>query len=449
MTSATLYTKTAQVLPAETRRESKRRFVVRAVFFLFALMLVEGPLRKWALPGLSGPLVLLRDPFALALYAYCFANGLIWMRGLAGAWLALGWITAMLGLAQYMVNGYGFEGWMLGVRTYWLYMPLAFVVARAFEPEDVHRLLRWILIIAVPYSLLVATQYNAPPFAFVNQGVAKDTSAAVRVAEGIFRPFGLFTYTGPNVQYTTFTVAIFFAFYLSGLRVKYHKLFLAVTACAVGAMSVLTGSRGIYFIVGVTIFFTVGGLLAMRPGSHTFRRTIGIVGFVAFAGTLFVTVFPDMFTAMELRFERAARSESMSDRVLGVFTRWTDPLFTAPILGHGIGLGAPGVANYLGVSNLLFGEGDLQRNVNELGVLFGLVLIVMRWVTAIWLYLASLRLAGRGIVLALPLAGFAAVPLTVGQITHSPYLAFLPWVTLGMVACLMRHTQTRHLGYKK
>ena len=39
-------------------REAQRRFAVKWVFFIFILSLIEGPLRKWFLPGLAGPLTL-------------------------------------------------------------------------------------------------------------------------------------------------------------------------------------------------------------------------------------------------------------------------------------------------------------------------------------------------------------------------------------------------------
>src|SRR6056297_792902 len=107
------------------QREARRRLVVRAVFFIFLLSLLEAPLRKWFLPGLAGPLTLLRDPFVIALYAYCFISGMIWTRGIAQLWIGFAAVTAVLGAGQYVINGLGLAGWVLGMRTYWLYMPLA------------------------------------------------------------------------------------------------------------------------------------------------------------------------------------------------------------------------------------------------------------------------------------------------------------------------------------
>lgn len=429
---STMYTG-LNAVPAS--REAKRRFVVKMVFFIFILSLIEGPLRKWILPGLSGPLTLLRDPFVIALYAYCLVNGLMLKRGIAALWLGFALITSILGLAQYAVAGLPAWGWMLGVRTYWLYLPLAFVVAKTFTREDIHRFLKLSLWIAIPYAFLVAAQYNAPPFALINRGVGGDTEEAVGLSGGILRPFGLFTYTGPNVQFTAFMIAAFMAFYVGQVRIRRRWLFLLASGAAVGAMSVLTGSRSIYFLAAMIVGLTLFGMITTRPKSDTNQRyALGILGFVALAAGLYIFAFPDMLDAMAGRFDRAAQIEgSIWKRAFGILIAWTDPLFTAPVFGMGIGAGAPGVARMLGLPALIFGESDLQRNINELGQLFGIAMLILRFGTAVWILWLSLKLARKREVLALPLAGFTFFPLLMGQITHSPLSGFSVWLTIGLI----------------
>lgn len=426
---------------AASQAESRRRFVVRAVLFIYVLSLVEGPLRKWFLPGLAGPLTLLRDPFAIALYAYCATAGLIWTRGIAKLWLGFAAVTTLIGLGQYMDNGYGLTGWMLGVRTYWLYMPLAFVVAKTFRREDVHRFLRLNLWIAMPYALLVASQYNAPPSAFINVGVGGDDEGAVGLGDGILRPFGLFTYTGPNVQFTAAMIAMFVAFYIGRVPARGRALFLIASGAAVGTMSVLTGSRSIYFLAAMILGLTVAGLFLARPSGRTLGRVLGILGFAALAALLFVYAFPDMLVAMAGRFERAAQSEgSILSRAFGGLVDWVDPFFTGPFFGAGIGAGAPGVARFLSLPPLIYGESDLQRNVNELGFIAGMAMLLLRWGTAAWILTTAYRLARQGQAMALPVAGFAFLPLLMGHITHSPINAFLVWLVVGLVISLNSST---------
>jgi hypothetical protein len=342
-----------------------------------------------------------------------------------------------VGLGQYAVAGFGLHHWMLGVRTYWLYMPLAFVVAQTFRRDDIHAFLRLNMIIAIPYAFLVAQQYNAPPLAIINRGVGGDEDAVVGLGIDIVRPFGLFTYTGPNVQFTAAMIAMFVAFYVGAVKMRYRGLFLLASGAAVGAMSVLTGSRSIYFLTAMIISLTVFGLLLTRPSVHTFKRIVGVAGFVVLAGVIFVAVFPDMLDAMALRFERAEQSEgSIWNRAFGGLFAWVEPLFTAPYFGAGIGAGAPGVARFLGLPPLIYGESDLQRNVNELGLVLGIAMLALRFATAGWIVLLAFRLARRGETMALPLAGFVFFPMFLDQITHSPLNAFLVWLFLGFILCL-------------
>lgn len=428
--------------PVSVARERRRRFVVKAVFFIFILSLIEGPLRKWFLPGLASPLTIMRDPFVIALYAYCLAHGLMLRRGIAELWLGFAAITSIVGFAQYAAQDLPVYGWMLGVRTYWLYMPLAFVVAKTFTREDIHSFLKLCLWIAIPYAFLVAAQYNAPPNAFINLGVGADESGAVGLGDGILRPFGLFTYTGPNVQFTAFMIAAFIAFYVGDVPMRRRGLFLLASGAAVGAMSVLTGSRLIYFLAAGILFITLFGMTVARPSGRTLRRALGVIGFTLLAAALFLFAFPDMLAAMIERFERAAQSEGgIWNRIYYSGFTWLDALSDASYFGYAIGAGAPGVARMLDLPALFLGEADTQRNVRELGVFLGGVLLLLRWGTAAWVLSLAFRLALRKSILALPFAGFLSVPLTLGQLTNSPINAFLPWLSLGLIIALRNDLQ--------
>lgn len=428
-----------------SRFEMRRRLVVRWVWFIYILMLIEGPLRKWFLPSLTGPLTLLRDPFVIALYAYALANGMMWRRGIAGIWLGFAALTSWVALLQYSASGFGLTGWMLGVRTYWLYMPLAFVVARGFTIDDVHRFIRFNLILAIPYAMLVATQYNSGVGAFVNRGAGGDEEGAVGLSDGILRPFGLFTYTGPNVDFTGMIFALFAAALLGSKTARPSRTLFIAAALAIASMSVLTGSRSIYFTIAIILIFTIFGLVTMRPTGNSLVRIAGLVGFVILAGILFVLAFPDMLAAMEVRFERAERAEgSIIARAFSGLTEPSKAYATAPFFGHGMGAGAAGVARFIGVPPLAYGESDLQRNVNELGIILGTVMLILRATTAGWIALVALRLARRDVVIALPLAGFVLAPLVMGQVTHSPISGYNVWLFIGLVSALyFSSTQNR------
>jgi hypothetical protein len=417
--------------------ELQRCFIVRAVFIIYILSLLEGPLRKWIAPGFSSVLIFMRDPFVIALYAYAFRHGMVWCHHISSKWLKFAVFTGIFGLLQFLIGGYDVLAWALGVRTYWLYMPLAFVVAATFHRDDILGFLKLNLWIAIPYALLVSSQYSAPPYAFVNLGIGGDDAVAVGLFDGIVRPFGLFTYTGQNVQFTSSMVAILVASFLAGVggRPPWPIFFLSILSTA--SMSVLTGSREIFFSVGFIILFTAISLVYATPSQKSVLRVFSISLGVILAAALFVQVFPDMLAAMEIRFESSEASEgSIWSRVFSVVLHPIYAIVNAPLFGYGIGAGAPGVSRFIGLQSLVYGESDLERNINELGLFLGFLMVWFRFAMAFWLCRRAICLARIGQPMALPLAAFAALPLAVGQITHSPLSAFQIWLFAGLICAL-------------
>ncbi|MBL8907749.1 MAG: hypothetical protein JNM20_13835 [Rhizobiales bacterium] len=396
-------------------------------------------MRKWFYTDYGVYFVFLRDPVAAVLYGYCFIHGLFLKSRLSQTWIAFAAISCAVGFLPYLFGEVDLFGWLLGIRTYWLYMPLAFIVGATFRQNDVRNFLLLISLVAIPYAILIALQYNAGRDAWINAGVGGDDETVVSLTREIVRPFGLFTYTIPNVDFTAATLAIFLALYLSSARVWMRAYLLALAGLAISAMVVLTGSRMIYFLLASTLGLTLGGAVIARPDARTIARSLGVLVFVLLAAMMLLSVFPDMYSAMEYRFETAQASEgSIWDRVIRIFS-FVDALFQAPPLGQGIGIGAAGVTNYLGLPAMLYGEYDLERNANELGILLGTSFIVLRFTTAAWLAVTAVRLARAGVLAALPLAGYAIVPIAVGQLTNSPLLSFMPFLAVGLVIALQRN----------
>src|SRR5438045_3843494 len=70
---------TTFTVPARTYSASIERAVRRIkslIWIYFALLLFEGALRKWVIPGLATPLLVVRDPVLLGAYALALHAGL-------------------------------------------------------------------------------------------------------------------------------------------------------------------------------------------------------------------------------------------------------------------------------------------------------------------------------------------------------------------------------------
>ena len=50
-------------------------FIKKLIWAYFLLLLFEGALRKWFLPGLSQGLLIIRDPLVIWIYYLCYAQG--------------------------------------------------------------------------------------------------------------------------------------------------------------------------------------------------------------------------------------------------------------------------------------------------------------------------------------------------------------------------------------
>lgn len=418
--------------------EWRRIFVVRVVYTIYVLSLIEGPLRKWILPDFNSVITFLRDPLALFIYLYAARFGFLKIRGVAAFWLCFAGFTCLFGLVQFMGNGFGFVGWALGVRAYWLYLPLAFVVANSFQRDDLYNFMRMNLAVAIPYAILVAFQYNSGMLAFINRGVGGDAPIGVSLGGDIIRPFGLFTYASPNAQFASAMIAVLLAAHLGKIK-KISSSMIVSSSIAIAAMAVLTGSRVIFFDVAVIFILTALGVMFTQSNRYAFRKILGIVIFFGISAGLSLYAFPDMHLAMEKRIEHAERAEgSISQRVYYSGFSFIDALPDAPLTGYGIGVGSSGVSNFLGVPQFVHGEGDTQRNVNELGLVLGLFLIAGRWLTAAWLVARAFQCSRFVDPAVWPFVGFVFLPLSFGTITNSPIISFLVWLFMGFALVLLR-----------
>src|SRR5438045_3209696 len=76
-----------------------KRAIRGLIWIYFFLLMFEGVLRKWLLPSLSDPLMLIRDPFLLAIYVLAIASGAFPLNGYITILSLLGSLAVFLGMA--------------------------------------------------------------------------------------------------------------------------------------------------------------------------------------------------------------------------------------------------------------------------------------------------------------------------------------------------------------
>ena len=136
------------------------------LWFYFWLLIFEGALRKWLLPGLANPLLLAREPVALlALY---WAWPLLRKRQFQ-QWLQPLFVIGPIGFLFAISVGHGdiFTA-LYGLRVLVLQLPLIFVFASVFDRADVIRFAWVLLSLSIPMTVLLVLQSNQPDSHILN-----------------------------------------------------------------------------------------------------------------------------------------------------------------------------------------------------------------------------------------------------------------------------------------
>ena len=244
------------------RYESELRRLKRWIWIYFWLLILEGSLRKWVVPALSGPLLIIRDPVALMIYYRAYRCGKLSMRRL-WPFALLAVALALLAAAQIVSDIGTVPIALYCLRSYALQPALLCVMAETLDDEDLRKVGRWLLLLSLPMFLLVLAQFNAPSSSWLNAGAGQN-AAQIQSAGGHIRPAGTFSY-GIGVQCFVALVAAFLldAFMRKG---RYPAWMMYGALFATVGMVPLLGSRTVLFMLAALAVFTV--LSALSHGAR-------------------------------------------------------------------------------------------------------------------------------------------------------------------------------------
>lgn len=418
---------------------------VRVCLWLYIiLILLEGPLRKWLVPGLSNPLLLLRDP--VALLAIVWGWGLLRRSAWAPLWEGLA-VLSLLSFASTLVLGHqDLPTAIFGLRIWILHFPLIFLYAEAFTVADVWRVARLLLILALPMALLMYLQGTLPEAHFLNRGPAGEGSTALfGGAAGIPRPPGIFTFVNGLVAYLGLCLAMAIAWILGGPRPIPYWLWFSVIALAASLpLSISRTLLFLYILVGIGAAAFI--LLARRSLVRIFIYGLTIVLLlIPMAG---IPQLQPFYHAFQVRWEDANRVEGGDAGVGGVlmlrvFDPFLSPLHQAwvtPLLGKGLGLSTSiGAIRLSGKTSFLAGEQSWEATINEMGPFLGMGVLLIRVVLTGSMLILSLTQALQGNPLPLLLATVVLQAVLSGPLIQPIVLSF---TTIGggllLAACRSR-----------
>jgi hypothetical protein len=408
------------------------------IWLYFALLIGEGALRKWLLPSLSTPLLIVRDPLVLLIYVQALRCRRFPINGPMVAYFML--LTRFILLAFFqMIAGVGGGPLVAayGLRTNFLHLPLILVIPQVFSYADTVKIGKWMLLLSIPMAGLMIWQFLSPPDSWVNNATIADTQQ-ISFALGKIRPAGTFSFATGIAHFFVLATA-FLVYGMAEPRAGYSKWLLGASLLSVMIVQPVSGSRllviGCALVVVAAIISTVLGRGGLRIAAVT------VLICAALAALSLTSFFREAVTVFMTRWNDAAGTsvnESLGGRVLGTFL---EPFALIPqvgLFGQGIGLGT-NVASALmtGTAQFLLAEGEWARVIMESGPLLGFAFLAYRAWLAGSIAVRSVAVARQHNLLAWLLAWDACRNLLNEQISQPTNLGFMVLVS-GLCLAAMR-----------
>lgn len=359
----------------------------KMIWIYLWLLIFEGALRKWILPGLAQPLLLVREPIVIFLMLRALQGRMI-TSTLARVMMFVSTISLVMTFFVGHHNALvGFYGW----RIYFFHFPFMYVMGTVLTRDDLMKMIRFILLLSIPMTALVVVQFYSPQSAWVNRGIGGDEEGAgFGGAMGYFRPPGTFSFTSGYAAYQGVVCCLLLYYLVSNNKVvdkyRFSTSFLyIIVACFL--ISIPTSiSRGLLLLTFVFLIFLVIASLRMnflKPKIFRMGALVVMVFVVLTSSGLVDT----QIEAFMHRFESANQSEGglaegvVGNRYIGGLARGVSKSIDMPIWGNGIGLGTNAGSKLMGGNMYSFGfnaENEWGRITGECGLIFGITIILLR-----------------------------------------------------------------------
>ena len=415
----------------------------RGVWLYFYLLLFEGALRKWVLPGLSDALLVVRDPLAILLLFFAWKANILKLNGYI---IAMTFIGVASIITTFLTGHQNLFVTVYGARILLIQFPFIFLIGTVFDKNDVLQIGKHMLWIALPMTVLITLQFYSPQSAWVNRGVGGDMEGAgFSGALGYFRPPGTFSFTNGNTFFYQLLACFILMFWLIPKYINKLLLVLA-TICLVIAIPISI-SRTLLFSVIIALVFYFSALY-FRPQFlkkiSLFLASLMIIGVIV-SNLEFLDTATEAFTS---RFENASESEgglegTLVDRYLGGFISAITNSQNIPFFGYGMGMGTNAGSQLLtGDRTFLIAEEEWARTIGEMGLILGLGVILIRVFLSTSFGFKSFKALKKQNAVPWMLLSFVLLIVPQGQWAQPTALGFAVFVTGLMIASFQPTSST-------
>ncbi len=419
--------------PIMVDRSKRVRWVGWLIISYIVMLMLEGVLRKWVVPQLSNPLLVIRDPILIAIYIMAFRARVFPRNGYMTSLI----IIALLSLAMsvFVLGNYigSLPLWitiLYGFRSNFFHMPLIFLIANVFDEEDVKRIGFWFILALIPMSVLMVAQFQASPASFINATAGMGEGAEqLATAGGKIRPAATFSFISGPIFYCSAAAA--FLVYGIITRNAYRLWIMIPSGVALAVAVGVSGSRACL----VSVLLIIGALfiiMVIRPQIVGQFGKFLLIGLVAAAVISRLPVFKEGVDVLAERFTANAEvqettvTRGLVARVLDGFTEGLTNLDKIRPGGWGLGIGTNVGARFLiGGPGFILSEKEWTRVLYESGPFLGLAFLIWRLVLTIRIgYLSFIALLSRNATLPLLLYSSAFFLLLNGQLGQPTTLGF-------------------------
>lgn len=423
----------------EKVKEDKSIIFLKKLIWLYLLLLLfEGALRKWILPGLSGPLLLVRDPLALVILFLGYDKGFLKFN----PYLVIMTVVTILSISATLVFGHGNIGICIyGARIALLHFPIIFIIGRVLNETDIIQMGKILLYISIPMTILVALQFYSPQSSLVNRGLGGDVSGGGfnGGALGFYRPPGTFSFISGLTSF--YGLVTCFVFYFWTKSKEINLIILVLSSICVFAAIPFSISRTLFFTTTLTLLFFLFAI-CLNP-KNIIKVFLGVIIAVSLLVVISkISLFKTPIEAFTVRFEGANKHEGGVDSVLldrylgGMFGSFTDDGNTA-FFGKGLGIatnaGSQIMMRKTGVNHWV--ENEWPRIIYESGFILGVFIILVRLLLAINLAVFSFKKLLSKSILPWLILSYCVVILPQGQWQNPTTLGFGVIVSGILLAC--------------
>ena len=413
----------------------------QGIWLYFFLLIFEGALRKWLLPSLAAPLLIVRDPLACWLLLTC------WHRYLlpANKFLIGIVMIGLVGVLTAMIFGHGsLPVALFGARIFLLQFPMIFVIGSIFTRKDVLKMGEVMLALCLPMTILIGLQFFSPQYAWINRGIGGTVEeTGFQGALGHFRPPGTFSYVTGTYLFYGLACCFLFYYWLSAHRIN-KLLFISAVMGIIIAVP-LSISRTLFFEVCITLAFSM--IAALLQPRYLSKILVAVVFVLIILLILSRTgFFQHASETLFVRFSDASLSEgglkgTLGDRFLGGLITAITGSSQLPFFGYGLGMGT-NVGSQLmqGERKFQLHEEEWARQIDELGPFLGLMVTFLRVGFALKIARGSLMKLRKGDILPWMLLSFGLLQIAQGNWSQPTSLGFCILIG-GMMLASLKTTQ--------